>query len=425
METDNKSKIQFKIGMIAPSGSGKTSLISAICDEIQKRLSTDSSLEFWPVGTATQQAIQRANAVFNTAINNPSNLFQVPKLQPTADVSEFEFAVTLPKSKQEICFSILDYPGHYLGRAEFSRTVTPHLLESAALFVPISADILEYWNDTNGCLGTYNAECNAVANYMLDCENVVSAVKNWIAQKREVGAPAQLFFVPIKCEKYFKDNGGDIDDHEKLTAAILERYIKPLEMTSQDKSLIQTNIFYVDTYGVVELRNIDAVMAKDKEGKDQLTLVPTFRRRMSLGKNRRTKNAYELLMSILQFQVKNRFKLQQAETSEKDAKRHSTENEVKSIRRKLDNAQNEISKRKDSYTWWDKFWYSWVSSDKDLGRLEDEAEAIEGHLGTATGRHQAAESEYQFSAQECQSLEAAVKTLDGLFQNMENRQITP
>ena len=424
METSNSnSKIQFKIGMVAPSGSGKTSLISSVCSEVQDRLASEPSLEFWPEGTATQRAMQRANAEFNTAINNPNNLFQVPKLQPTSSISEYQFAVTLPTTKQTIGFSVLDYPGHLLGTSEFSSKVTPHLLESAALFVPISADILMYWGQTNGLTGTYNTQCNAAANMLLDCDNVILAIKNWIAEKRKVEASAQLFFVPIKCEKYFDDNGGRVDSHQKLYEAILERYIKPLEMTKNEEQLIQTNIFFVDTYGVVELRNIEAVMAKDKDNYEQLTLVPTFMRRMDQGKKRRTKNAYELLMSILKFQVENRFKEQQIETSDLSSENEKTKIEIEKRKKRRDVAINNVEKRKNSYGFWASLWYTFFNDD-ELDRLEEEALKADNDVKETEKKFQSIFDKYKLSAQQCESLEKAVRTLTDLFNNMYNRQYT-
>ena len=417
---ESSPKIQFKIGMIAPAGSGKTSLISAICSEVQERL-TSEPLEFWPVGTKTQEAMQRAFSAFNAAINNPKNLFLVPKLSTTTELLEYQFAVTIPKTGQEIGFSILDYPGQYLGSSEFSHKITPYLLESVALFVPISSDILMYWNDTTGLPG--NMENNAAANYMLDCDNIKLVIRNWISRKKEIGAPAQLFFVPIKCEKYFNDNGGDIDDHEKLINAVKTRYIEPLKMTPEEKSLIQTNIYCVDTYGVVELLNIDAVKAKNKEGYEQLTLESKFIRRIHLDKKRRSKNAYELLISILKYQIENRFKIQEDKTLRLKKKSDEFAKEAQQIRfrHQVAKIQAEIQKRKDSYSFFGPFWYTFFRNE-ELERLEREANNTGNQLKSAEEVAKSVFNEYQLNKQECDALKNAVDILTKLLKSMPIRQ---
>lgn len=411
------TKIQFKIGMIGPTGSGKTSLISAICSEVQERLSNDPQMEFWPDGTLTQEAMKRAEAAFDTAINSP--LFQVPELANTSVLSEYKFAVTLPAG-QDIGFSILDYPGQTLGTAEFSHDVTPHLLESAALFVPISSDILMYWNDTKNLHDEFNAKCNMAANLMLDCNNVDKCIRNWIGEKKRIGAPAQLFFVPIKCEKYFDDNGGYSDNHQKLHEAVLERYVNSLGLTAKDKQLIQVNVYYVDTYGVVELRNIKA---ESRENGD-LKLVPTFQRRNDQGKRRRTKNAYELLMNILKFQVENRFNLQRVETEKQADDYRESEEMAKQCRRDYEAAQEKLKAHNDSYTWWDTFWYTCISTDKKKKALEDNVWRTSTDRNVASNTAANIKNTYLLSKQQCETLEKAVRKLTSLLQTMENRQYT-
>ncbi len=412
--------IQFKIGMIAPKGSGKTALISAICSEVQERLASEP-LEFWPVGSSTQQAMQRANAAFNTAINSPNNLFEVPKLQPTSDVQEYLFAVTLTETGQTIGFSVLDYPGEMLGNSDFGSQVTPFLLESSALFVPISSDILMYWSDTKSLTDTINKKCNATADMTLDCDNVILAIKNWIAHKKRLGIPAQLFFVPIKCEKYFNDNGGSEDSHLKLQNAIFERYVEPLEMTAEEKLLIQTNIYYVDTYGVVALNNVEVVKAKDKDASEKVTLVPKFRRRNDQGKKRRTKNAYELLMGILKFQVENRFKAQQRETAYLSNEKDVMIQKANVIRNRYRIAQNKAKERKDSYSIFGYLLYTLIP-DKELSRLEEEARRTYAQARSSDKSAAFVFDQYQLSAQQCESLKKAFDTLTELNRSMPNRQ---
>ncbi len=413
---DNQSaiSIQFKIGMVAPSGSGKTSLVSAICSEVQERLISES-LDFWAVGTATQKAMQKATEAFNEAIIKPSKSFQPPAIAATSQVNEYQFAVSLPDG-QDIGFSILDYPGGMLGRSDFGNLITPFIIESVALLVPVSSEILMYWSQTNGKNDAKLSQFNTASNMLLDCDNVILAIKNWLAYKRKLGIPAQLFFVPVKCEKYFNDNGGKIDSHLKLQKAIFERYVEPLEMTAEDKKLIQTNIFYVDTYGVLELKEISAIIQNGEP-----VLNPIFQHRKYLGKKRRTKNAYELLMSILKFQVDNRFKEQQIKTSDLSKDNLETEKEVERLKDRLKIARNKARERKNSYGFWASLWYTFFNDDK-LDRLNKEVDRAEGDVEKKKKIAQAIFDQYQLSAQQCESLEKAVITLTSLIKSIPKRQ---
>ena len=310
MENNNEttSDTQFKIGMIAPSGVGKTSLLTAICDEVQRRIESEP-LSFFPEGTKTNDAMKKARALFNTVINSSNNLFDVPKFMPTSDITEYTYSVNVhPSNTKEktldIRFSIMDYPGGMLKNVdEFNVEIMPHIRDSVALLVPISADILMDWSKTRNSNDPLIKQRNDAADKMLDVDNVLRAVTNWLEEKTRRKQSAQLFFVPVKCEKYFNDNGGQYDQSTELLNAIHERYIKPLALSPETRNLVQVNVFSIDTYGVVELRDVSTVMDNG-----EMILLSTFQRRINLERKLKTKNAYELLMNILKFQMNVLFK---------------------------------------------------------------------------------------------------------------------
>ena len=168
--------IEFKIGMIAPSGAGKTSLIHAIYNETKERL-MGKHIEMYPEGTTTQQAMKHAQSVFDSCISNPDNLFVVPEMKASTNITEYNYTMIIQGVKPlEIKFSIMDYPGGLLGEATFAREVIPFLNESDALFVPISSEILMHMQDTIGQKGTRQDQ-NTSARMMLNIYETINAIK--------------------------------------------------------------------------------------------------------------------------------------------------------------------------------------------------------------------------------------------------------
>lgn len=419
-ETTNKSnnEISFKIGMVAPTGVGKTSLLTAICDEVQQRVA-EQSLEFWPKGQRTQEAMSRARAEFHSAMNTSDNLFTVPKLQPTSDITEFEYTVSVLPTRDgsdtlKISFDILDYPGSMLGKVEFAEKVTPHLRDSVALLVPISADILMDWYNTKDLNDTRNKQRNALANMMLDVDNVLLAIRNWFGEKVRRNQKAQLYFVPVKCEKCFDDNGGRFDMSAKLHDAVCERYVNPLKLNEAQRSLIQINVFYIDTYGVVELRDIEM---KDIDN----TLVSTFQRRTNMGKNLRTKNAYELLMNILKFQMEDKLHSAKDQRVIYNDELINTGTKVETTTVQLGNTCEAKDNRVNNYTLGEKIWFYFVP-DKTLEEFDKRIKNLQAQIIAGKETQAKLQGLLAQNKQNCDRYGEAIKLLTSLINDMPNRQ---
>lgn len=309
--------IEFKIGMIAPRGAGKSSLLLAIYDEVSQRVSRNN-LKFRTSNEDTNKAMNKVQSQFRASIDSAKSskddMFVVPQLAASEGCDTYDFTLMIPadigvgSSDQKVRFSVLDYPGGWLGQEVFEEQIAPFLNESTTLLVPISADLAMTWQETLG----KNNEKNSLAREKLQVSNVVRNIAEWIKYKVENNLRAQLIFVPIKCEKYFDDNGGTFDQSADLVKAVCDLYILELEEflkkifanpsdVEKVNSLINCKIFAVDTYGIAELRNVALKYNKDHEPDK---LESSFRRRPQMGNDIRMKNAYELLIDIVGFQVK-------------------------------------------------------------------------------------------------------------------------
>ncbi len=293
-------QLEFKIGMIAPSKAGKTSLMTAIFHEMKKKLSGNTQgIQYWADSKATQNAISRAIAEFTTCTAS-DDVFEVPCLAGTETANNYKFAFTVPVAAgtQRLNIDIMDYPGGLLGTPEFEEKVRPHLNASSVLLVPIPADILMEWKRTDKINNTHAKKVNIISKCMLETATVVDVVKDWAKRRATQQEASLLIFAPIRCEAYFDDNGGSHDESEILHEAVEKLYIEPLNLSAEEKANIQIETHAVDTYGIVELRDISLVTADGVE-----ELVSSFRKRLSAGNEICARGAFEVLSSIIRFRL--------------------------------------------------------------------------------------------------------------------------
>lgn len=322
MSTEEENKqIEFKIGMIGPSGSGKTSLLLAIYDEVSQRV--HDNLSFCATNDETHEAMERGVNEFKSCLdvarNSKNGEFPaIPQIARTYDVQNYAFTLIISDEQndasehngQNVLFSIKDYPGGWLGTKDFENTIVPELKECVTLLVPVSADIAMTWQETRGKRGTLLKK-NALCRTKLQSDTVVKGIVKWIEYKVKNNSHAQLIFVPVKCEKYFNDNGGSLDQSKMLREAISELYIQEIESqlkkthntpeeVEKVNNLINCEIFSVDTYGIAELSNVLIKFNNQRQAED---LESSFRVRRHMGSSIHMKNAYELLINIVGFQV--------------------------------------------------------------------------------------------------------------------------
>ena len=185
----------FKIGMVAPSGSGKTSLLTSISLEMSDKLEGNmANIHFDPEDDATKRSIERAINQFK-ACTAGGNLFEVPCLGGTAAPSHYKFTMHIPE-KVKVGFDILDYPGGKLGTADFNGEINTHINDSIALLVPISADILYELSKFDG-VGNPIAirKCIAGRN-LLEIESTLKAIRDWAVRRANQHKHSILLFVP-------------------------------------------------------------------------------------------------------------------------------------------------------------------------------------------------------------------------------------
>ena len=297
---ERRNKMDIKIGMIAPSKAGKTSLMTAIFEDMRARLSGNADgVLYWADSRATQNAITRAIAEFKACVAGEGE-FIVPQLRGTNDVNEYKFSMSIPNGEdvERLSIDIMDYPGGLIGHSGFADSVQKHIDESCALLVPISTDMLMKWHETNGVTARREIRVNAAARCALDVDTVVYLINEWIARRAANESPSQLIFVPLKCESYYDDNGGASDRSEEVNAAVEELYVRNLRVPAQFRKCLEVEVHAVDTYGVTELDRVE--LCEDPSGADMLK--SSFKKRGE-GNELRTKGALELLAAVIRYKM--------------------------------------------------------------------------------------------------------------------------
>ncbi|WP_146225798.1 hypothetical protein ACQ9ZG_02460 [Streptomyces araujoniae] len=260
--------LSFKASMVGPSRVGKTTLLTAILAETETMLS-GSGIAL-ALDEATEMRIRRNRRDLRRAIE--AREFDAASLGGSQSMFLYEVELkaagdTLPG----IPFSLLDYPGAWLDPAE--RAERPeakrkwpeceaHIAESLMLLVPVEAAVLME--------AVTPAQRGAVAD-LLGFEDVEAMARKW-ARARNLpehrDEPAVLVLAPLKCEKYFDDNGGKGREAARLRNLVREKYRSMIEVVQEETPGRTVRVVYapVDTYGCVDLMEGEWVPTDDEGG---------------------------------------------------------------------------------------------------------------------------------------------------------------
>lgn len=269
--TNNKvNKVFFyKIALIGPSRVGKTSIVAALLEEAKEALAqTGVSIAPFVNEDRTSPTKERIrNTILDIEAGLDFSSFE-PTGTGTADPFIFDLVMGLAREKEQnksqLRFAILDYPGGWLKEPPARGIDTWEKCEkwiedSSVVIIPIDANLI---------MEADNKERAKASRELLQVLEVEALVRKWAIARREQEKSGLLLFVPVKCETYFDDNGGNHDYSEKLYKRIEIFYrdaIKAaeLEMSEKESANIKKTksptykIEYhpIDTIGCIELNN--------------------------------------------------------------------------------------------------------------------------------------------------------------------------
>jgi 50S ribosome-binding GTPase len=252
-ENNQEPPIEYKIGIIGPSGVGKTSMISALLEQGQELLArTPVSIE--AVGETKDRISKNRDKLRGSIM---AGEFNPGAMSGTEDPSEIILEMSVGQSK--LTWAILDYPGKFISeklrdpnQENQWKYCQEWIKESIVLLVPIDAAVVME--------STTKAELEA-ANMTLQISKAEFLARQWAKGRMVKKEPGLLILVPVKCETYFSDNGGSNDTSEDLFKRIHELYQSLLDYVCQEiscpenKPKILIQYHPIDTIGCVEIKS--------------------------------------------------------------------------------------------------------------------------------------------------------------------------
>jgi hypothetical protein len=245
----------FRVAVVGPSRVGKTTLLTAILSDTQDLLAgTPITVE---MDERTRVRVKRQQKELQQALDLGE--FNAAALGGTQEINRYHVTLTGEgDTVAEIPFDLLDYPGAWLDeeeRVKYPHAVSEwpnfldHVRESIMLLVPIDAAVL---------MEAVTPPQRAAVSALLGLIDVNEVGRRWAKGRQQNGdEPAVVVLAPLKCEKYFNDNGGRGHQAGELRARVRERYDALLRIVAQETAgrSMPVRVVYapIDTYGCVEL----------------------------------------------------------------------------------------------------------------------------------------------------------------------------
>ncbi|MEV7063684.1 hypothetical protein AB0N97_12905 [Streptomyces collinus] len=249
MTDTNRLVFEYKIGLLAPSQVGKSTLIASLLSEGQRMLNRETSVQLTAADRLTRNRIALADNSVTGALK--ARVFQ-PMLMPgTSDPSWFRLLLEPRGHDLPIRFDILDYPGGWLENGgegpeheQKWSECEAFLADSSVLIVPIDSVLLM----------EAGAEHAALLTSHLAVFQIKQVVLRWAKNRRErAGEPALVVFCPVKCETYLSDSGGLQDQSADLKQQVVDQFSEVLETLREAAPHASVRYLPIDTYGCVEL----------------------------------------------------------------------------------------------------------------------------------------------------------------------------
>ncbi len=237
----------FKVAVAGPARVGKTTLVTAILAE------TEDMLAGTPVSVVpeekTASKLRRQKLDLASAI--AAGVFNAAALGGNQELSRYDVMLQADSDLDiEVPFTILDYPGGWLNpdeRPSEWMQCEEHFKQSVMLLLPIDAAVLME--------AASESQRRAVPHVLgiVDVEEIAGKWAKSRAGRRD--EPAVVVLAPLKCEKYFDDNGGAGKEAPRLEQEVIKAYRSVLDRIRKETRDRGLRVVYapIDTYGCVQL----------------------------------------------------------------------------------------------------------------------------------------------------------------------------
>lgn len=295
----------INVAMLAPTGAGKTSLLSTVVKYIEDKLNVAEGFRIKPCNRADEVVLNTFNTDLRSKIDAEDFHFDAGFLPGNAVARKFEFEITLTSQantevKQK--FVIMDIPGVWLdperrtdatGWEEFKK----HLYNSRIIWIPIEATVLMEVNQNS-------AREKGLSSRISCREEIEKLVKEWAEFRQKDKLAASANFVITKCETYHSKSERRNKDNELINTKadqcrdlFTKYYGESIELIRRECPSVEITYIPVETIGCVKLIDSDWI---SEEGKRpylscSFTITPPNKRQIA--------GAESLVKSILDYSV--------------------------------------------------------------------------------------------------------------------------
>lgn len=239
----------INIAVIAPTGAGKTALISTVCDYIKKKSNISDGY--------TLDIENKAAAELNTFRNQlqgklaAMNIeFDAKLITGTQECTEYMFSINFEANGETIKqpFKILDIPGAYINnpyeyedKDEYKKFIA-HLNKSRILWIPIDTPVL---------METPTNQTKGFSEMQRHTANLEDFVRQWAQFAAKNHVTDYCDFVLVKCETYFSQ--GSSNDNNKCRSRFDESYGKLVTAIREENTEDKIACVAVETIGPIKV----------------------------------------------------------------------------------------------------------------------------------------------------------------------------
>ena len=248
----------IKISLVAPSGFGKTTLLSTIMEEMNLNLKRTNkgktyTLSVHPKDESDQQRLVDCQKKIHEAIIIGEAGNMIDKIiagSGQIDTYDYEIDLATPDNKKRIVqpFCMMDIPGGWINTKNRVNTdikaqwenFLEHLHESRILWIPIDAVAL---------METQTAQERALQAELMDVIDIKNLAVEWAQYRTDADVQeACICFVPVKGESYklVEEKNGDFrEKFNKMFEIVIDSVAKV-------NPSIKTSVVPVDTIGCIK-----------------------------------------------------------------------------------------------------------------------------------------------------------------------------
>lgn len=180
----------MKIAMMGPRAVGKTTVLTAVFNETKTSIATTmlKLIDRGDTGAELQDRLYYLKSVFRKQEEISDKTLPTAGLSATANEHLFQFSFGIQGKEPSIDIDIQDFPGEYV--TDHPERVQSFINEATAIFIAIDTPHLIEKQ------GQFN-----------EIKNKVSKITNFFKETlASISSEKLVLLVPLKCEKYFKEN---------------------------------------------------------------------------------------------------------------------------------------------------------------------------------------------------------------------------